>query len=216
LAFSQGANAALTISAVVGGAPLPNTQKINFDGLALGGANAVAGGINVSFTGTGQVVQGSDNNPQTYAPPVLSVSNGLGFGSPDQVTGPDATHYLTTGIGSATLDFTTPQTYFGLLWGSIDSYNTLTFYDSANQSVGSVSGQASWIAPALLGNQGANATAYVNITSTLAFTKVVASSTQNAFEFDNVAIVPEPSTYVAGGLALLPLLFGLRSRFMKK
>ena len=33
---------------------------------------------------------------------------------------------------------------------------------------------------------------------------------------DNVAVVPEPSTYVAGGLALLPLLFGLRSRFAKK
>ena len=29
-------------------------------------------------------------------------------------------------------------------------------------------------------------------------------------------VVPEPSTYVAGGLALLPLLFGLRSRFLKK
>jgi opacity protein-like surface antigen len=33
---------------------------------------------------------------------------------------------------------------------------------------------------------------------------------------DNVAVVPEPSTYIAGGLALLPLLFGLRSRFAKK
>lgn len=29
-------------------------------------------------------------------------------------------------------------------------------------------------------------------------------------------VVPEPSTYVAGGLALLPLLFGLRSRLAKK
>lgn len=29
-------------------------------------------------------------------------------------------------------------------------------------------------------------------------------------------VVPEPSTYIAGGLALLPLLFGLRSRFSKK
>jgi hypothetical protein len=28
--------------------------------------------------------------------------------------------------------------------------------------------------------------------------------------------VPEPSTYIAGGLALLPLLFGLRSRLVKK
>lgn len=31
-----------------------------------------------------------------------------------------------------------------------------------------------------------------------------------------MTVVPEPSTYIAGGLALLPLLFGLRSRFGKK
>jgi hypothetical protein len=30
------------------------------------------------------------------------------------------------------------------------------------------------------------------------------------------AVVPEPSTYIAGGLALLPLVFGLRSRLVKK
>jgi hypothetical protein len=29
-------------------------------------------------------------------------------------------------------------------------------------------------------------------------------------------VVPEPSTYIAGGLALLPLLFGLRARWNKK
>lgn len=33
---------------------------------------------------------------------------------------------------------------------------------------------------------------------------------------DVLAIVPEPSTYIAGGLALLPLLFGLRARWQKK
>jgi hypothetical protein len=33
---------------------------------------------------------------------------------------------------------------------------------------------------------------------------------------DTTAVVPEPSTYVAGGLALLPLLFGIRSLRAKK
>lgn len=33
---------------------------------------------------------------------------------------------------------------------------------------------------------------------------------------DLLVVVPEPSTYIAGGLALLPLLFGLRSRLAKK
>lgn len=33
---------------------------------------------------------------------------------------------------------------------------------------------------------------------------------------DTTTVVPEPSTYIAGGLALVPLLFGLRSRLAKK
>lgn len=33
---------------------------------------------------------------------------------------------------------------------------------------------------------------------------------------DQLVVVPEPSTYIAGGLALLPLLFGLRTRLGKK
>ena len=33
---------------------------------------------------------------------------------------------------------------------------------------------------------------------------------------DMLVVVPEPSTYIAGGLALLPLLFGLRSRLSRK
>lgn len=40
----------------------------------------------------------------------------------------------------------------------------------------------------------------------------------NDFALDDISItvVPEPSTYVAGGLALLPLVLGLRSRLLKK
>ena len=33
---------------------------------------------------------------------------------------------------------------------------------------------------------------------------------------DMLVVVPEPSTYIAGGLALLPLMFGLRSRLSRK
>lgn len=36
------------------------------------------------------------------------------------------------------------------------------------------------------------------------------------FHQDLLIVVPEPSTYIAGGLALLPLLFGLRTRIAKK
>jgi hypothetical protein len=55
-----------------------------------------------------------------------------------------------------------------------------------------------------------NGTLYVNIsfTGSDSFDKVVATSSQYAFEFDNVAfnVVPEPSTYVAGLLLALPVV----------
>ena len=50
------------------------------------------------------------------------------------------------------------------------------------------------------GNQGEFGTFYVNITSSESFDKVVATSSQIAFELDNVAYnvsaVPEPSSFI--------------------
>jgi hypothetical protein len=40
--------------------------------------------------------------------------------------------------------------------------------------------------------------------------------TPTAFNQDLLVVVPEPTTYIAGGLALLPLLIGLRSRWVRK
>ena len=65
------------------------------------------------------------------------------------------------------------------------------------------------------GNQGAQGTFYVNIDTTLAFNKVVASSTQYAFEFDNVAYKSVPdsgSTIALMGAALLGFA-ALRRKF---
>ena len=74
--------------------------------------------------------------------------------------------------------------YFGLLWGSVDTYNTLTFFDGATQ-VGSITGTQ--INASANGDQGSSGTFYVNVTSDLVFNKVVGSSTQFAFEVDNFA-----------------------------
>ncbi|TAL86358.1 MAG: PEP-CTERM sorting domain-containing protein [Rhodanobacter sp.] len=206
------ANATLVITSVAGGAPTGAIHE-NFDNLPLGSTGGVtASGIVVSFAPDGQAVQGS--SPNLYAAPFLSGNNGLGFGStsmPNQPNGLDGTTYLTAGGksgSSAILALPGLEKYFGLLWGSVDWYNTLTFY-SGPTLVGTITGtQVNTVAN---GNQGASGTFYVNINSGLAFDRVVAMSPTYAFEFDNVAFnktrfdLPEPGTLGMMGLGLLAI-----------
>jgi PEP-CTERM motif len=138
-----------------------------------------------SFSGSGVVMnnggQGSDG---LYATP---------YG--------DATNYLAVlGGGSEQIAFSALKSSFGLYWGSVDTYNSLTFYNG-NVPVATISGAN--VDPPLEANGGQTdyaSNGYVLISGLPQFDRVVAASSSNSFEFDNVvaggaSAVPEPSTW---------------------
>jgi hypothetical protein len=172
--------------------------------------NGPNGSAQVVLVPDALAVQGSAAG--LYAAPYLSGGNGAGFGAPDQPNGVDTTTYLTSGkdgspnVGAKVeLLFSGPQLYLGLLWGSVDAYNTLLFYNG-NSLVDTVTGAMVLASPN--GDQGINGTVYANINTTSAFNKVVFTSSQYAFEFDNVAYSASPVPDGGTTLILLGLAIG--------
>jgi hypothetical protein len=172
------------------------------------------------LTLSGAYVVSQTQNPLTFALPYFSGSTAAFFGE-TPATGPDGSQFIGIlgGSATATFSFPSPQHYFGILWGSIDTANNLTFYDSANAVIGTMTGaNILSLTGGISGDQGVNGTAYVNITSTVAFSSVVASCPNTGFEFDDVAyaqLVPEPTTSIlfCGGFCLLG--FAFRRTFTK-
>ena len=75
---------------------------------------------------------------------------------------------------------------FGLYWGSVDPFNTISFYEGATL-VASYSGAN--VSPLFSnGNQGSfGSNGYVEFSGVGPFNKVVLGSTSNAFELDNIS-----------------------------
>jgi hypothetical protein len=135
---------------------------------------------------------------------------------------PDDTRYLTLpkasdldGIGSASVTFGgASYNYLGLFWGSIDTYNTIGFLSDDNV-VASFTG--SDVYRNANGNQSAPPTnRYMNFIDMPDFDEVRFTSTQFAFEIDNVAAgatpVPLPTSLLLLGAGLASLA-GLRRKW---
>ena len=155
-----------------------------------GHGNFTSTALDAKFSGSGDagVVHGSSS---VTAAPFIGPSPGHA----------DTTNYLSIGAnGSETITFATEQNEFGLYWGSVDSFNAISFYDGT-QLVATYSGAA--IAPLLAnGNQGSfSANGYVEFSDLAPFTKVVlASGSSNAFEIDNISagFVSDSHVHLAG------------------
>lgn len=150
-----------------------------FDSVSQGTTGSFSDGI-FSFSGTGgEVVNGGPTSQ--YAPP---------YGA----TGPDTTNYLAV-TGTETVTFTQNHNYVGLWWGSVDSYNTISFYENGTQ-VASYGG-AAVANPANGGQTTSDTNLFVNFSGLPEFNSIVFNSSLPAFELDNLTVgpaVPEPSS----------------------
>lgn len=150
-----------------------------------------SGALPGAFAG-GNVVSGSSSGQ--YAAPF--------------VTSADTTSYYTVGSFTSpqmtTLTLSGSYNYLGLLWGSIDQYNSITLHYA-----GGGSDTVNYLSPTPLspndGNQGLGGTKYVNILASQNITSIDFYSGQAAFEIDNVTVaaVPEPATW---GMMILGFL----------
>jgi hypothetical protein len=222
LAACQLANAA-TWTTQVGGSALPNQNYETFDGTTFG--------MGVALTPDAKQVVGAASG--LYAAPWFSGNNDLFFTPGLPPVGADGyadlTPYLTTGSSGSyngakiVMTFDTPQNYLGLLWGSIDDYNTITFKDKDGVVIDTLRGIQAYNAihrppESYLGDQNKYGTAYVNIWTVNDFTSVEFTSTQYAFEFDNMAYghVPDAGASLSLlGLAIMGLGFYSRKIGLK-
>ncbi len=229
------AQASLTIVSSLDGQQATNVNYLDFNSLALrSGAGLVAGNTSDSFDRNGSTTVNlrADARVRRYVPnvaaafglsrdgfPALGAGNAPGRNSGITMDGRGRRRYIDIGSTSgsqAEFLFAEGQRYLGLLWGSVDVGNTLTFYFTDNTSQ-SISG--SQINQQSTGNRGASGTFYVNFATNKTFDRVVASSVNSDFEFSNLAfssrgiLVPEASTMVVWSLLSVLAFGGTRLRW---
>jgi MYXO-CTERM domain-containing protein len=220
-------DAAATITASLF-SPIPATgsvtTSVSLTGSTPSQAPISGTGFSISFSGVGSTDGMVQGNGTIHAVPVAGVSGTTplfltdGFGSAQTANVAASGNYLSTNIGTITINFTAPETSLALLWGSIDTGNLLTF----NQGDSVTGTQVQMAAAGFISNgfQGPGGSAWVQVNTTTPFTSITLTSNVASFEAAGIAAantpfttVPEPASVVmaATGLGLVGLV-GFRAR----
>jgi hypothetical protein len=153
-------------------------------------------GYTVTFSvGSGQgVVQNTVGG--VHATPVAGVTGTTpeylsgGFGSALTTNIAASGNYLSTGTGTITINFSTPQISLALLWGSIDTGNEIILNDGSMITGTEVQTAAAGFISN--GFQGPGGSAYVVIDSSSSFTQVELTSSVVSFESAGIAAASQP------------------------